>query len=36
LDELLKGTLEVSTAKKLFVKMRDKFGKMAEEERKIG
>ena len=35
LDELLKGELEVEIVKELFSKMRNKFGKMAEEERKV-
>ena len=35
LDELLKGKSEVETAEKLFSKMRNKFGEIVEEERKV-
>ena len=31
----MKGELEVEIVKELFSKMRNKFGKMAEEERKV-
>ena len=35
LDELLKGELEVKTIEELFSKMRNEFGEMAEEKRKV-
>ena len=35
LDELSKGELETEMAEKLFSKIRNKFGKTAEEERKV-
>ena len=35
LDELAKGESEVESAEQLFAKIRDDFGKISEEERKI-
>ena len=35
LDELLKGESEVEMVEELFSKIRNKFGKMAEKERKV-
>ena len=35
LDELLKGESEVEMVEELFSKMRNKFGEMAEKERKV-
>jgi len=35
LDELAKGELEVNTVEKLFIRIRNDFGKTSEEERKI-
>ena len=35
LDELAKGESEVDTVEKLFTKIRNDFGEMSEEERKI-
>ena len=35
LDELSKGELEVETTEELFSKMRNEFGEMAEEKRKV-
>lgn len=35
LDKLAKRETEVSTVEKLFTKIRNKFGKIAEEDRKI-
>jgi len=35
LDEISKRELEIETAEELFGKMRNKFGEIAEEERKI-
>jgi len=35
LDELSKGELEVKMVEELFSKMRNKFGKTVEEERKV-